>query len=96
MWLKRREAPGWGHAQRVIELVAFVEEMARNVRREALAGGWLEGELDFLGGATQLDEIAGGARADDAGCVRALVWRLHVGAAGYQRRGVVPVRGQLG
>ena len=50
-WLERREAPGGVPAQRLTELVAFVEEMARNVRGETLAGEWLEDEVDFLSGA---------------------------------------------
>ncbi len=37
-WLARREAPDGLHAQRLTELVAFVQEMARNVRGDALAG----------------------------------------------------------
>jgi hypothetical protein len=59
-WLERREAPGGVQAQRLTELVAFVEEMARNVRGETLAGEWLDGEVDFLSGANPLDEIAAG------------------------------------
>jgi hypothetical protein len=58
-WLERREAPGGLHAQRLTELVAFVQEMALNVRGDALAG-WLDGTVDFLGGANPLDEIAEG------------------------------------
>ena len=58
-WLERREAPDGLHAQRLTELVAFVQEMARNVRGEALAG-WLDGAVDVLGGANPLDEIAEG------------------------------------
>jgi DNA-binding transcriptional regulator YiaG len=50
-WLERREAPDGLHAQRLIELVAFVQEMALNVRGDALAA-WLDGTVDFLGGAT--------------------------------------------
>ena len=38
-WLERREAPDGLHAQRLTELVAFVQEMARNVHGETLAGG---------------------------------------------------------
>jgi hypothetical protein len=34
-WLARREAPDGLHAQRLTELVAFVKEMARNVRGDA-------------------------------------------------------------
>ena len=41
-WLERREAPDGLHAQRLTELVAFVQEMARNVRGDALAE-WLDG-----------------------------------------------------
>ena len=44
-WLERRAAPGGGHGQRLTELVAFVEEMARNVTGETLAGWWLDGNL---------------------------------------------------
>jgi hypothetical protein len=47
-------------AQRLTELVAFVEEMARNLRGETLAGWWLDGNVDFLSGANRLDEIAAG------------------------------------
>jgi hypothetical protein len=39
--------------------VAFVQEMARNVGGDALAG-WLDGAVDVLGGANPLDEIAEG------------------------------------
>jgi hypothetical protein len=59
-WLERREAPGGAHAQRLTELVAFVEEMARNLAGETLAGSWLDGEVDVLSGANPLDEIAAG------------------------------------
>ena len=59
-WLQRREAPAGTDAQRLTELVAFVEEMARNLPGETLAGGWLDGNVDFLGGANPLDEIASG------------------------------------
>ncbi len=59
-WLERRAAPGGGHGQRLTELVAFVEEMARNVTGETLAGWWLDGNVDFLSGANPLDEIAAG------------------------------------
>jgi len=59
-WLERREAPGAVHGQRLTELVAFVEEMARNVRGEALAESWLDGSVDVLSGANPLDEIAAG------------------------------------
>jgi hypothetical protein len=58
-WLERREAPGGLHAQRLTELVAFVQEMARNVHGETLAGWWLDGQVDVLDGANPLDEIAG-------------------------------------
>jgi hypothetical protein len=58
-WLERREAPNGLHAQRLTELVAFVQEMALNVRGDALAG-WLDASIDVLGGANPLDEIAEG------------------------------------
>ncbi len=58
-WLERREAPDGLHAQRLTELVAFVQEMARNVRGDALAG-WLDAAVDAQGGANPLDEIAEG------------------------------------
>ena len=39
-WLERREAPDGLEAQRLTELVAFVQEMARNTaRRPSLDGG---------------------------------------------------------
>ena len=59
-WLRRREAPAGLEAQRVIELVAFVEEMAINVPGETLAGWWLDRNVDFLSGANPLDQIASG------------------------------------
>jgi hypothetical protein len=59
-WLERREAPGAVHGQRLTELVAFVEEMARNIRGETLAESWLDGSVDVLSGANPLDEIAAG------------------------------------
>ncbi len=34
--------------------------MARNVNGEALAGWWLDGNVDFLSGANPLDELAAG------------------------------------
>jgi hypothetical protein len=58
-WLRRREAPTGLEAQRLIELVAFVEEMARNIRGEALAD-WLDSDIDFLNGGNPLDELAAG------------------------------------
>ena len=58
-WLERREAPDGLHAERLAELVAFVQEMALNVRGDALAG-WLDGAVDVLAGANPLDEIAEG------------------------------------
>jgi DNA-binding transcriptional regulator YiaG len=59
-WLERREPPDGVRGQRLTELVAFIEEMARNLRGETLAGSWLDGNVDFLGGANPLDEIAAG------------------------------------
>ncbi|MGH7922907.1 MAG: hypothetical protein ACREQM_23615 [Candidatus Dormibacteraceae bacterium] len=59
-WLERREVPAGVEGQRLVELVAFVEEMARNVQGETLAGWWLDGEVDVLSGANPLDEIAAG------------------------------------
>ena len=47
-------------AQRLTELVAFDQEMARNMRGDTLAGWWLDGTVDILGGANPLDEIAEG------------------------------------
>jgi hypothetical protein len=58
-WLERREAPAGLHAQRLTELVAFVQEMALNVRGDALAG-WLDAAVDVLGGNNPLDETAEG------------------------------------
>jgi hypothetical protein len=59
-WLRRPEPPAGLEAQRLIELVAFVLEMARNLDGETLAGWWLDGNVDFLSGANPLDEIAAG------------------------------------
>jgi hypothetical protein len=59
-WLERREAPAGVQAQRLTELVAFLEEMARNLRGETLAQEWLDGTVDVLSGANPLDEIATG------------------------------------
>ena len=59
LWLRRREAPAGLEAQRLTELVGFVEQMARNIRCDALAE-WLDRELDFLQGENALDELAGG------------------------------------
>jgi len=59
-WLERREAPSGTHGQRLAELVAFVDEMARNVKGEHLGDSWLNGRIDFLSGANPLDEIAAG------------------------------------
>ena len=39
--------------------MAFVEEMARNIRGDALAE-WLDRDIDFLQGGNPLDELAGG------------------------------------
>ena len=58
-WIERREAPDGLHAQRQAELVAFVQEMALNIRGDALAG-WLDGSIDFRGSVNPLDEIANG------------------------------------
>jgi len=58
-WLERREAPGGLHAQRLTELVAFLDEMAHNIRGEALAD-WLDSDIDFLNGGNPLDELAAG------------------------------------
>jgi len=58
-WLTRRAAPAGLQAQRVAELVAFTEEMARNVPGADLVG-WLDGHLDLFDGANPLDEIAVG------------------------------------
>src|SRR5438067_10003382 len=58
-WLERREAPDGLHAQLLTELVAFVQEMARNVRAAAVVE-WLDRDIDFLQGANPLDQLAGG------------------------------------
>ncbi len=59
-WLQRRKAPAGLEAQRLTELVAFVQELALNLHGETLAGWWLDGQVDVLDGANPLDEIAGG------------------------------------
>ncbi|MGZ4250441.1 MAG: hypothetical protein ACXVUE_19305 [Solirubrobacteraceae bacterium] len=58
-WLGRRKATTGLEAQRLIELVAYVEEMARNIRGDALAE-CLDRQLDFLQGVNPRDELAGG------------------------------------
>ncbi|MGO9819532.1 MAG: hypothetical protein ACLPTJ_02625 [Solirubrobacteraceae bacterium] len=60
LWLQRRKAPAGLEAHRLTELMAFVQEMARNLHGETLAGSWLDGQVDGLDGANPLDEIAGG------------------------------------
>ena len=92
-WLRRREAPAGLEAQRLIELVAFVEEMARNIRGDALAE-WLDSDIDFLQGANPLDELAGGRlRAADPARARTHLRRLHVGTAGFFVAGAILHRG---
>jgi hypothetical protein len=59
-WLERRQVPNGVQGLRLTELVAFVEEMARNLTGETLADWWLDGNVDFLSGANPLDEIAAG------------------------------------
>jgi DNA-binding transcriptional regulator YiaG len=59
-WLGRRRAPAGEQGQRLAEVVAFVEEMARNLHGETLARWWLDGQVDVLDGANPFDEIAGG------------------------------------
>ena len=59
MWLRRREALAGLEAQLLTELVAFVEQMARNIRGDALAE-WLDRDIDFLNGGDPLDELAAG------------------------------------
>jgi hypothetical protein len=76
-WLERRLAPGGAHGQRLTELVAFIEEMARNLRGETLAGWWLDGNVDFLSGANPLDEIAAG------GYERMMQYALWVSDGGF-------------
>ncbi|MGZ4232021.1 MAG: hypothetical protein ACXVVQ_11405 [Solirubrobacteraceae bacterium] len=58
-WLRRREAPAGLEAQRLTELVAFVDEMARTIRGDALAE-WLDRDIPFLDGGNPLDELAAG------------------------------------
>jgi hypothetical protein len=58
-WLRRREAAVGLESQRLTELVAFVEEMARNMRWEALPD-WLDRDIPFLDGGNPLDELAAG------------------------------------
>ena len=59
-WLGRRRAPAGEEGQRLADLVAFVDEMARNLDGETLAGWWLDGQVDVLDGANPFDEIACG------------------------------------
>jgi hypothetical protein len=46
-------------AQRLTDLGAFVEEMARNIRGDALTE-WLDRDIDSLQGGNALDELAAG------------------------------------
>ena len=79
-WLRRRQAPAGLEAQRLTELVAFVEEMARNVNGEALAGWWLDGNVDFLsGGEPARRARRRQLRADDPVRARRHQRGLHVG-----------------
>jgi len=55
-----RRAPAGEEGWRLAEVVAFVDEMARNLDGETLAGWWLDGQVDVLDGANPFDEIAGG------------------------------------
>jgi hypothetical protein len=58
-WLRRQQAPAGLEAQRLTELVAFVEEMARNIRGDALPE-LLDRDIPFLDGGNPLDELAAG------------------------------------
>jgi hypothetical protein len=58
-WLRRRDAPVGLEAERLTELVAFVEEMARNIRGDALPE-WLDRDSPFLVGGNPLDELPAG------------------------------------
>lgn len=59
-WLERRRAPAGQEGSHLAELVAFVQEMARDLHGETHAGGWMDGNVDVLSGANPLDEIAAG------------------------------------
>jgi hypothetical protein len=58
LW-RRREAPTGLEAQRLTELVALVDEMAHNIRGDALAE-WLDRDIPVLDGGNPLDELAAG------------------------------------
>jgi hypothetical protein len=58
-WLRRREPPAGLEAERLTELVAFVKEMARNIRGDTLPE-WLDRDIPFLDGGNPLDGLAAG------------------------------------
>ena len=92
-WLRRREAPAGLEAQRLTELVAFVEEMARNIRGDALAE-WLDSRHRL----PQRRKPARRARrrrlrAADPARARTHPQRLHVGTAGFFVAGAILHRG---
>ena len=92
-WLRRREAPAGLEAQRLTELVAFVEEMARNIRGDALVE-WLDRDIDFLDGAKPARRARRRRlRAADPARARTHLRRLHVGTAGFFVAGAIPDRG---
>ena len=61
-WITRTAPPMGTHANRIAELVAVVEEMALNVKAEAIPG-WLGSEVPALDGAAPADVIAAGGYA---------------------------------
>ncbi|MFL5862812.1 MAG: hypothetical protein ACJ780_18885 [Solirubrobacteraceae bacterium] len=80
-WLRRREAPAGLEAQRLTELVAFVEEMACNIRGDAVPE-WLDRDIPFLDDGNPRRARRRRLRAADPARARAHPQHLHAGTAG--------------
>lgn len=58
-WLARKAPPAGVQANRLLETIAVIEEMALNVRPEGLSD-WLSSDVPALGGKAPADVIAAG------------------------------------
>lgn len=58
-WLARKAPPSGVQANRLLETIAVIEEMALNVRPEALSD-WLSSDVPALDGKTSAEVIAAG------------------------------------
>jgi hypothetical protein len=58
-WIERKAVPMGGHANRLAELIAVVEEMALNIQPDGIPE-WLGCEVPALGGDVPADVIASG------------------------------------